>query len=74
MLPALYELIYMYGSANENCARDWGIRLPEFFIKPFKHDHRIFHVFLRLLPHVEDRTVFTRAQDVLETSGHPPVF
>ena len=29
----------------------------------------IFHIFLRLLPHVEDRTVLTRTQDILNQKG-----
>lgn len=46
--------------------------LPEFIIKPFKHRNCIPYVFLSLLPPVENRAVFARAQHVLESSGHPP--
>jgi len=48
-----------------------GILLPEFVIKPFKHDTSIFHVFLSLLPHVENWAVSAGAQHVLESSSHP---
>ncbi len=51
-----------------------GILLPEFIIKPFKHRNRILHVFLSLLPPVENRAVFARAQHILQSSGHPPAF
>jgi hypothetical protein len=46
--------------------------LPEFIIKPFKHGNRILHVFLSLLPPVENRAISTRAQHILESSCHPP--
>jgi hypothetical protein len=43
-----------------------GILLPEFIIKPFKHRNCVPHIFLSLLPPVENRAVFTRAQHILE--------
>jgi hypothetical protein len=49
-----------------------GILLPEFIIKPFKHRNCVPHIFLSLLPPVENRAVFTRAQHILESSCHPP--
>lgn len=51
-----------------------GILLPEFIIKPFKQGTCVLHVFLSLLPPVENRAVLARAQHILESSCHPPVF
>lgn len=69
---ALYGLILHDSSANTREPR--GILLPEFIIKPFKHGNCVLHVFLSLLPPVENRAVFTRAQHILESSCHPPPF
>jgi hypothetical protein len=52
----------------------WGILLPEFIIKPFKHGTCVLHVFLSLLPPVENRAVPARAQHVLNPAVIPPVF
>jgi hypothetical protein len=70
--PALYGLILHYSGANTREPR--GILLPEFIIKPFKHRNCVLHIFLGLLPPVENRAVFARAQHILESSCHPPVF
>jgi hypothetical protein len=75
--PALYVLIYkqIYNYGGVIHVRGMYLRglckLPEFVIKPFKHGNAIFDVLLRFLPHIKDRTIPARAQDVLEvSSGH----
>lgn len=42
------------------------MKLPKFFIEPFQDCRCVLDIFLRLLPHVKDGTVFARTQDILE--------
>lgn len=38
---------------------------PNFVIKLLQHRHAVLNILLRLLPHVEDRAVLARTQDIL---------
>ena len=46
---------------------------PQIIIKALQRRVRILHIFLRLLAHVEDRTIFTCAQDILVQGSLTPL-
>ena len=45
----------------------------QLLIEPSQCSVRIFHVFLCLLPHVEDRTILARTQHILEADTSPHI-
>lgn len=61
-------LLYIYAQHLTTTTTRRGFELPCVVIKPTKRCVRILNVLLRLLPHVEDGTVFTRAQDILRAA------